>query len=172
MSLYMCEFELVNDGDYVLCWPFWPGVEGGTQGENFDDAVEMAADWLREMALDCEMRGAIVPKLPLGNEPRHGGRVVTMVVEASLSDIPAVTAKEAAGLLGVSRARVSQLCKAGHLESWTVGRTRMVSLESVRLRLAEERRAGRPRVGQSKARGDGEVSGARRRTSPGKAVAC
>ena len=73
MSLYMCEFELVNDGDYVLCWPFWPGVEGGTQGENFDDAVEMAADWLREMALDCEMRGAR-QRAEAGGPCRYHGR--------------------------------------------------------------------------------------------------
>ncbi len=147
--MHVCEFEFVNDGDYVLCWPFWPGRQDGTQGEDFDDAVEMAADWLREMVLDYEMRGKRLPRFPLGNEPSRGGRIVTMAVEANLSDVPAVTAKEAAGLLGVSGARVSQLCKAGHLDSWTVGRTRMVSLESVRLRLAEERRAGRPHGSQS-----------------------
>ena len=56
-----------------------------------------------------------------------------------------MTAHDAAGLLGVSMARVTQLCKAGRLDSWKVGRTRMVSLESIEARLAEERRAGRPK---------------------------
>ena len=38
-----------------------------------------------------------------------------------------------------------QLVKAGALESWKSGGTRMVSLDSVECRLAEERKAGRPR---------------------------
>lgn len=143
--MFVCEFEFVQDGGFILCWPFFPGRVDGTQGEDFDDAIEMSADWLKTIVLDYMMRGEEVPKLPLGNEPQRGGGIVTIAVEASLSDVPAVTAAEAAGLLGVSTARVTQLAQAGALDSWKVGRTRMVSLESVRLRLAEERRAGRPR---------------------------
>ena len=145
--MYICEFEFVRDGDLVLCWPFWPGRVDGTQGEGFDDAVEMAADWLRMMVLDCLMRGEEVPALPKGNVPLRGGSIVAIAVEASLAQVPAVTAHDAAGLLGVSMARVTQLCKAGRLDSWKVGRTRMVSLESIEARLAEERRAGRPKKG-------------------------
>ena len=145
MSMYVCEFEFVSDEGSVLCWPFWPGRVDGTFGTDFDDAVVMAADWLREMILDTLARGEEVPRFPLGNEPRRGGGIVTMAVEASLDDVPAITAKEAAGLLGVSDARVSQLCRDGSLDSWKVGRTRMVSLGSVQARLAEERVAGRPR---------------------------
>lgn len=143
--MYVCEFELVQDGEFILCWPFFPGRADGTQGEDFDDAVEMSADWLKTIVLDYLMRGEEVPRLPLGNDPQRGGGIVTVAVDASLSDVPAVTAAEAAGLLGVSTARVTQLAKAGALDSWKVGRTRMVSLESVRLRLAEERKAGRPK---------------------------
>ena len=145
MARYVCEFEFEQDGDWILCWPFWPGRVDGTQGEDFDDAIEMAVDWLHTMVLDYLMRGEELPRFPLNNKPRHGGRVVVVAIEASLDEVPAVTASEAAGLLGVSDARVAQLCKAGHLDSWKVGRTRMVALESVQLRLAEERRAGRPR---------------------------
>lgn len=143
--MYICEFEFEQDGDFVLCWPFFPGRVGGTQGEDFDDAVEMAADWLRTVALDLLMRGEDVPKLPLGNKPMRGGGIVVIAVDASLKDVPAVTAAEAASLLGVSTARVTQLAKAGQLDSWKVGRTRMVSIESVQLRLTEERKAGRPK---------------------------
>lgn len=144
--MYVCEFEFVTDEDgWILCWPFWPGRVDGTQGEGFDDAVEMAADWMRGMLLDYLARGEVIPKFPMGNAPRRGGGIVTLAVQASIEDVPAVTAKEAAGLLGVSNARVSQMCKARQLDSWTVGRTRMVSLESIELRLAEERKAGRPR---------------------------
>ena len=132
MALCICEFELVPDGDgNVLCWPFWPGRSDGTFGTDDNDAIVMSADWLREMALDGLMKDGRTPNLPLGNVPVRGGRVVAVAVDVSLSDIPAVTAKEAAGLLGVSDARVSQLCRNGHLDSWKVGRTRMVSIDSV-----------------------------------------
>lgn len=143
--MYICEFEFIQDGEFILCWPFFPGREDGTQGEDFDDAVEMSADWLQTLALDYLMKGEDVPKPALGNAPRRGGSIVTIAVEATLADVPAITAVEAADLLGVSTARVTQLAKAGQLDSWKVGRTRMVSLESVQLRLAEERKAGRPR---------------------------
>ncbi len=143
--MYICEFEFVQDGDSILCWPFFPGRTDGTQGEDFDDAVEMSADWLRGIALDYLMSGNIVPKPTLGNAPQRGGKILTIAVEASLSHVPAVTAAEAAELLGVSTARITQLAKAGALDSWKVGRTRMVSQDSVQLRLAEKRKAGRPR---------------------------
>ena len=143
--MYVCEFEFVRDGDFILCWPFWPGRVDGTQGEGFDDAVEMAADWLHEMVLDCLMRGEEVPSFPKGNEPQRGGSIVVVAVSASLDEVPAVTAHEAAGLLGVSAARVTQLAKAGLLDSWKIGRTRMVSIESIELRLAEERYVGKAR---------------------------
>lgn len=107
----------------------------------------MAADWLRLTALDYLMRDKKFPEYHFGNSPEHGGRVVAIAVEASLSEVPAMTAKDAAGLLGVSMAGVTQLCKAGMLDSWKVGRTRMVSFESVEMRLADERKAGRPKKG-------------------------
>ena len=143
--MYVCEFELVKDGDFVLCWPFWPGRVDGTQGEDFDDAIDMAADWLHEMVLDYLMRGEDVPKFPKGNRPLRGGSIVIVAVDASISEVPAMTSTDAARMLGLSTARVAQLCKAGLLDSWKIGHTRMVSLESVELRLAEERHAGRPR---------------------------
>ena len=55
------------------------------------------------------------------------------------------SAVEAAKELGISTARVAQLCKAELLTSWKVGRTRMVSVESVETRLAEKSKPGRPR---------------------------
>lgn len=146
MPTYICEFEFVNEDDMITVWPFWPGRVDGTQGEDYGDAVEMAVDWFETTVLDYLARGEEIPRLPLGNHPSRGGSVVTIAIKASLDDVPAVSAAEAAALLGVSRARVTQLCKAGLLDSWTKGRARMVSCESIQLRLAEERRAGRPHV--------------------------
>lgn len=77
----------------------------------------MAADWLRIVALDYLMRGDAVPKLPFGNEPIRDGKIVNIAVEASLADVPSVTATEAAGFLDVSTACVTQLSKAGALDN-------------------------------------------------------
>ena len=65
-------------------------------------------------------------------------------MEASLSDGPAMTAAEAARELGVSTARVAQLCASGQLDSWKVGATRMVSEDSVLIRKMHAPRTGRP----------------------------
>lgn len=145
MGVYVCEFEFVEDGDMVLAWPFWPGYAAGTEGCGLEDAVAMAADWLRTMVLDCLAKGEAVPACGFGHEPERGGKVIAVAIEADLSEVPAMTAAEAARTLGISTARVAQLCKAGQLDSWKVGGTRMVSKESVDTRLDEGATAGRPR---------------------------
>lgn len=71
--------------------------------------------------------------------------MITVAVDASLDQIPAMTAAEAARTLGVSTARVAQLCKAELLESWKAGGTRMVSVDSVESRFADRRAADRAR---------------------------
>lgn len=68
-----------------------------------------------------------------------------MAVSRELGDIPAVTAADAARMLGVSSARVSQLIGAGLLDSWRDGTKRMVSRASIEARLADSPKAGRPR---------------------------
>ena len=62
-----------------------------------------------------------------------------------LEDIPAVTAAEAARRLGLTTARIAQLCKAGELNSWRIGATRMVSEDSIAYRLACDHKPGRPK---------------------------
>lgn len=119
--------------------------DGVTEGYNLNDAIRMSADWLREAALDYLMRGEAWPELPLGTSPTMGGRMITIAIETGLDEVPAMTATEAAKALGVSTARVAQLCKAELLTTWKVGRTRMVSVESVETRLAEDSKPGRPR---------------------------
>lgn len=142
-GVYICDFELVDKGERVFVKPH--GLDGATEGMDFDDAVAMAADWLKETALDYLARGEEWPELPLGTDPLQGGRMVTVAVPASLDDIPAVNAAEAARMLGVSTARVTQLCNAGLLESWKSGRTRMVSVESIEARIEDGVQLGRPK---------------------------
>lgn len=142
--LFMVEFEIFKgEGAWIALPVGIPG--GGTQGESFEDAVRSAADWLAIQARHHLAKGLPFPECGFDAEPEYGGKMLVIAVDTSLADVPSVTAKDAAGLLGVSHARISQLCRDGLLDSWQVGRTRMVSIESIELRLAEGRGAGRPR---------------------------
>ncbi len=141
--LAVYEFELFESEGFVLAVPF--DMDGGTQGVNQKDAIEMAADWLKG-----EMEHRLMCKIPFpdptfGNEPQHGGRIAIIAVEINLDAIDTVSASDAAEQLGVSRARVSQMLSSGQLEGYKKGRATFVTLESVKARLAEHPHAGRPR---------------------------
>lgn len=88
----------------------------------------------------------VYPLLPFDCET-----VVTLAVSVELSDIPAVAASEAAEMLGVSTARVAQLCRDGSLNSWRVGSARMVSRDSIGCRFIAKSGAGRPRRASAEA---------------------
>lgn len=146
--MVICEFEFVEDkqeGGY-LAIPF--GMGGVTEGDTLEDAVAMAVDLLHMEALDALLHGRELPSSGVGNAPREGGTVMAVAVPVRLEDAPAVTAAQAAGMLGVSAARVAQMCAAGQLASWKVGRTRMVALESIEERNAACPAPGRPRSEQ------------------------
>ena len=99
--IVMQEFEVYPDpeGGYAVepC-----GLAGATEGDTYEEAVEMAVDWLRVHALAALERGAEFEGGGLGHAPSHGGTIVTVATSVELSDIPAVTAAEAAEMLGVS----------------------------------------------------------------------
>lgn len=138
------EFEFFEAEGWILAIPF--GLEGGTQGTDPEDAARMAVDWLRGDAERAAMTGVPLPVPTFGNTPKHGGRVGVVAVEASLDTIDAVSAGEAAQMLGVSRGRISQMLATGQLEGFHRGRASFVTRDSVEARLAEAPRAGRPRV--------------------------
>ena len=133
------EFEVYPDpeGGYAVepC-----GLAGATEGNTYEEAVERAVDWLRVHALAALERGPEFKGSGLGHTACHSGMVVTVATDIELSDIPAVTAE----MLGVSTARVAQLCRDGSLNSWKVGSTRMVSRDSIEYRIADKPEAGRP----------------------------
>lgn len=141
--MYVCEFEFFEDDGYILALPF--GLGAGTQGHYMGEALEMAADWLTVTVQDYLIRGEEPPKVTYGNAPIHGGRVIAVAVNAKLEDVPAMSAAEAARKLGVSTARIAQLCNSGALESWRVGSARMISEASVLSRMEEGQKVGRPR---------------------------
>ena len=120
-------------------------VDAGTFGSDLNDAVESAADFLACMVDDHLMGGVDLPAPDFGHEPQHGGKIIAVAVSCELNDTPAVTAADAARMLGVSSARVSQLINAELLDSWKDGTKRMVSKASIEARLADAPKAGRPK---------------------------
>lgn len=141
---YVREFEFVPSENGYVAIPF--DMEGATEGDTLEEAVTMAADWLHMMALDALMHGRDLPGGGVGHGPREGGLVIAVATSADISDAPAMTAAEAARELGVSTARVAQMCATGQLISWKVGATRMVACESVEERLTTAPTAGRPKA--------------------------
>lgn len=143
--LYLREFEITEPDNNGLCAALPFGLPGATQGAGFDEAMEMAADWLYHTIQDDLIRGEEIPEPHFGNEPEHGGKVMTIAVDVDLARADAVTAADAARILGVSTARVAQMCEKGQLTSWKDGSRRMVLRDSVNARLADAPKAGRPR---------------------------
>ncbi|WP_165050800.1 MULTISPECIES: helix-turn-helix domain-containing protein [unclassified Adlercreutzia] len=147
--LHVYEFEVFEDEGWLLAFPY--DMEGGTQGADFKEVCEMAADWLQgemEHRVMCDLP---LPEATFDNEPRHGGRNIVVAVSAGLETIDAVTASEAADMLGVSRSRVSQMLKTGQLEGYARGRVTFVTRASVEARIAEHPKAGRPRKEMARA---------------------
>ena len=131
--VYVWEFEFFDSDGVVDAVPCGSLGGGGTFGSDLNDAVESAADFLACMVDDHLMGGVDLPAPDFGHEPQHGGKIT------------AVTAADAARMLGVSSARVSQLINAGLLDSWKDGTKRMVSKASIEARLADAPKAGRPK---------------------------
>lgn len=145
--IYIQEFEFIEEDGMFSAIPF--GLEGGTCGDDIEDAVAMAADWLRGN-IEHQLVSGMSPKSgKLGNEPRNGGRVIAVSVDCDLSRVDAVTAADAARMLGVSSARVAQMCESGKLTSWREGSRRMVLKQSVEARIAENPKPGRPKLSEA-----------------------
>ena len=141
--LVVREFEFFQGEKYMVAWPC--DMKGGTFGEGLQDAIESAADWLYDTALYCLIDGEDIEGGKLGHEPEHGGKVIAVAVDCDLARANAVTAADAARLLGVSAARVKQMCDKEQLISWKDGAKRMVLRESLDQRLRERPKPGRPK---------------------------
>lgn len=141
--IYIREFEFYNSDGCMLAVPC--DMDGGTFGATLEDAAESAVDWLFETITDHLITNKAVPGGKLGHEPVHGGKVIAITVDASLGNVDAMTAADAARMLGVSTARVAQMCASGKLASWKDRSKRMVARRSVEARLAEAPVPGRPK---------------------------
>lgn len=141
--LHVYEFEIFEGECGLLAFPY--DMDGGTQGEDFKEACENAADWLQTEMEHRAMRGFPFPEATFGNEPRHGGRNIVVAVSAGIETIPRMTAAAAARKLGVTAGRVSQMVASGQLETFEFDGRTWVAQHSVDARLADAPKAGRPR---------------------------
>lgn len=129
--VYIWEFEFFEEDNGFCAIPCGDFGYGATCGDDLVDAVESAVDFLGIAVDDHLINGADLPPMEFGHKPENDGQIIAVAVDRSIEDIPAMTAAEAARRLGVSRARITQLCNAGVLESWMSGSNRMVSKGSV-----------------------------------------
>ena len=133
--VYVWEFEFFSSGGYIDAVPCGDSWGDGTFGKSLEDAVDSAVDYLGCIVESHLVNGDVLPAWEFGHKPENGGQIIASAVKRALEDIPAMTAADAARELGVSRARIAQLCKAGLLESWMSGTNRMVTRNSVNARL-------------------------------------
>lgn len=113
-----------------------------TEGEDIAEAIEMGADALWLM-IDYYLQ--LDKPLPKPTYPEeHEGLLVAISVDVD-TERGLLTTKMAAGLLGVSDARVRQMVCSGQLASKKIGRDNYVYLWSIRERQANPPKPGRPR---------------------------
>ncbi len=141
--VHVYEFEVYESEQRLLASPF--DFEGGTEGHDMREVAEYAADWLKLEIEFRAMEGTPLPEPTFDNEPRHGGRIMWVAVDAGLHTIPRMTAAEAARALGVSPSRVSHMIRDGLLEAFKYGHNTWVTRYSVEARLRERPSAGRPK---------------------------
>lgn len=137
------EFEFFKENGMVCAIPFGRG--GGTCGDNLNDAVAMAANWLYETVKQESIEGKHPKSSSFDHKPKHGGIIIAVAIDFDLSRVDAVTAADAARILNISPARVAQMCESGQLTSWKDGSKRMILRESVNARLLDNPGAGRPK---------------------------
>ncbi len=140
--LRIYEFEIFEEDGLFIALPF--DFPGGTQGTTFENACEMAAEWLQSECEQRSMRGETFPAQSFGNCAKNGGRTVIVAVNAGKETIAKVRASRAAEMLGVTRGRVSQMVSAGLLDSWREDGIVWVTKSSIQARLDDAPKPGRP----------------------------
>ena len=136
------EFEIFQSEGWYIALAY--NLGGGTQGATYEEALDMCIDFVRVSIEHALADGSELPKAILGNKPQNGGKVVVVAVETSLEAIPSMSNADAARRLGISTARVAQLCNTKQLLNWKVGNQRRIAVESVEARLEENPQPGRP----------------------------
>lgn len=135
-------FEPNELDGYSVWFPDLP--ECHTDGDNLDDAVNMAAEALELVIESYIENGRVLPEPSLDARVSEGARELLVSVDVD-SENRLVTARDAARMLGVSDARVRQLILKGALLARKQAGVNFVYLRSVLDRLQEAPAGGRPR---------------------------
>lgn len=140
---YPAFFESNELGGYSVWFPDLP--ECHTDGDNLDDAVNMAAEALELVIESYLENGRPLPDPSIDAPVPSGARELVVSVDVD-SQNRLVTSHEAARMLGVSDARVRQLILKGALLARKQAGVNFVYLRSVLDRLRAAPRSGRPRA--------------------------
>jgi excisionase family DNA binding protein len=150
MTRYIYEVELQPDSEssaWNVSVPDLPGCN--TFGDDFNDALAMAADAAMTHIASCAKHGETVPEPTFGHVADGDGKIVALSFEVDASYIiDAISPSEAAVMLGVTRSRVSQMIRSGIIDAYKVGAETRVDRASIDKRLSSSGRthkAGRPR---------------------------
>lgn len=147
MSSYVFDAVLTpeEEGGYSVEVPALPGCF--TCGDDWRDAVSMAADAARTWVASALRHGEAIPAFSRAQAP-EGSEVIAVVFDADPSWIiegPVMSAAQAARELGVSAGRVTHMISSGLLEGYRSGRRTFVTERSVEARKAAPGQPGRPR---------------------------
>lgn len=120
----------MEDGDWLVSFPAFPGAFGG--GRTMRKACRDASEALRMAIAQAISEGRKLPRATFRTPP---GAVFTVQVDGGyINETESVSMTEAARMLGVSKGRVSQLVKAGRLDTVLAGGRSRVTLASIEAR--------------------------------------
>lgn len=142
--MYPAVFTENELGGYSVCFVDFEG--GYTDGDDMEDAVAMAAEVLWLLVDDYLQLDKPLPKPTY--PPDHEGLLVVVSADVD-TERGMLTTRMAASMLGVSDGRVRQMIGSGKLAAKKQGRDNYVYLWSVKERLRNPPKPGRPRKGAS-----------------------
>lgn len=142
--VYPAVFTENELGGYSVCFIDFEG--GYTDGDDMEDAVTMAEEVLWLLIDDYLQLDKPLPKPTYPQD--HEGLLVAVSVDVD-TERGMLTTRMAASMLGVSDARVRQMVGSGQLASKKQGRDNYVYLWSVKERLNNPPKQGRPRKSAS-----------------------
>jgi excisionase family DNA binding protein len=124
---------------------YLPDFDQYTQGTDYTDAVNMAADLLDLLIMSALRDNERIPDPTFEHIVPSGASVIAISVMPDPEwDDGSVTTKDAAIMLGVSEARIRAMIHDGILASEKIGRDRLIPVWSVKARAQNPRNAGRP----------------------------
>ena len=133
-----------DEGGYAVEVPDLPGCF--SFGETLEEAIFMAADAMKTYVAALLADGDKLPPFVQHDCP-EGSKSIDIFFETDENYIEGdfISAAQAARELKVTPARVTHMINAGLLDAHRNGRHTYVSVESVKARLKEKPKAGRPR---------------------------